>query len=65
MVKKKDITSNQLTAVIVENSPVEKELRVPTIPEIPDEKFPSEKVYYHGVYVMIHFNKEDGVDRKY
>ena len=38
---------------------------MPTIPEIPDEKFPSEKVYYNGVYVILHFNKEDGVDRKY
>ena len=60
-----DMTSNQLTILIVENSPVEKELEVPTITEIPDDTFTSEKVYYHGVYVMLHFNKEDGVDRKY
>ena len=60
-----DMTSNQLTILIVENSPVEKELEVPTITEIPDDTFTSEKVYYHGVYIMLYFNKEDGVDRKY
>ena len=61
---KKDMTSNQLTSVIVEKIPVEKELDVHTITDIPDEKVPSEKVYYHGVYGMLNFNKEDGVDRK-
>ena len=57
----KDLTSNQLTIVIVEKSPVDKEPKVTTITEIPDEKFPLEKGYYHSVYVMLHFNKEDGV----
>ena len=40
---KKDLTSNQLTVVIVEKIPVEKKPEVPTIPEIPDETVPSEK----------------------
>ena len=53
----KDMTPNQLTVVIVENIPVEKELGVPTIPEIPDETFTSDKVYYYGVYVVLNFNK--------
>ena len=46
----KYLTSNQLTTVIVEKSPVEKKPGVPTNPEIPDERFPSGKRYYHGVY---------------
>ena len=41
---KKYLTSNQLTVVILEKSPVKKEPRVPMIPVIPDETFPSEKV---------------------
>ena len=43
---------------------MEEEPEVPTIPEIPDETVPLEKGFYHGVYVMLHFNKEGGVDRK-
>ena len=31
---------------------------MPTIPEIPKEKVSSKKGYYHGVYVILHFNKE-------
>ena len=31
-------------------------------PDIPEEKFTLEKVYYQGVYVIIHFNKEEVVD---
>ena len=53
----KDITYNQLTAVIVDKSPVEEEPEVPTSTEITDDKFPLDKVYYHGVYVMLYFNK--------
>ena len=52
------MTLNQLTIVIVEKSPVEEESEVPTIPDIPKEQVTSEKGYYHGVYVIIHFNKE-------
>ena len=37
---------------------------MPTIPEMLDETVPSEKGYYHGVYVMPHFNREDIVDIK-
>ena len=33
---KKDLTSNQLTVVILEKSPVEEEPKVPMIPVIPD-----------------------------
>ena len=61
---KKDITLNQLTIVIVEKIPVEEEPEVTTITEINEEQVTSEKRYYHGVYVIIHFNKEDSVDRK-
>ena len=34
------------------------------IPEIPDEAVPLEKGYYHGGYIMLHFNKYGGVDRE-
>ena len=60
----KNLTSNQLTIVIVERIPVEKEPKVSTIPEIPDKKFPSEKGYYHGIHVVINFHKKDGVDSR-
>ena len=43
---------------------MEEEPNVPTINEIPDKKVNPEKGYYHGVYVIIHFNKEGGVYRK-
>ena len=51
------LTSNQLTAVIVGNIPMKEEPEVPIIPEIPDKTVPLEKVYYHVVYVVLHFNK--------
>ena len=37
---------------------------MPTITEIPEEKVNSDKGYYHGVYFVIHLNKEEIVDRK-
>ena len=58
------LNSDQLTDVIAEKIPMEEEPQVPTIYVIPDEKFPSEKGYYYGVYVMLHFNKEEGVNMK-
>ena len=56
------LTSNQLTIVIVEKSPVGEEPKVPTIPDIPEDKVTSDKGYYHGVYVLLYFNKDGGVD---
>ena len=35
-----------------------------TTPEIPDEQVTPEKGFYHGVYIFLKFNKEDGVYRK-
>ena len=55
---------NQLTIMIVEKILVEKEPDVPKNPDIPEEQITLEKGYYHGVYVILHFNKEVGVDRK-
>ena len=46
---------NQLTIVISEKIPVEREPKVPTNPEIPEEKVNLEKRYYHSVYVMLSF----------
>ena len=58
------LTLNQLTVVILYKSPVEDTSDVPTITEITDETFHSEKGYCHGVYVFLHFNNMDGVARK-
>ena len=43
--------------MIVEKSLVEEKPEVPTIPEIPEEQVTLEEGYYHGVYVILHFNK--------
>ena len=56
-----NLSSNQLTIVIVENIPEENETEVSTNPEIPEEKVKTEKGYYQCVYVMIWFKKEVGV----
>ena len=61
---KNNLTSNQLTIVIGDESPVEKEPKVTMIPEIPEDKVTSEKGYYHGIYVIIYFCKELGSDMK-
>ena len=34
------------------------------IPEIPDKTVHLGNGYYHGVYVMLHFNNKDSFDRK-
>ena len=61
---KNNLSSNQLTVVIVEKIPVEEEPEVSTIPEIPEDQVEKEKGYYHCVYVMLQFKKEVGVDIK-
>ena len=43
---------------------MEKEPKVPTNPDIPEEKVTLEKGYYNCVYVMLHFKKEVSVYRK-
>ena len=60
---KKDLTSNELTILIVENIPVEEEPEVPMIIEIPEEQVTLEKRYYHNVYVIINFIREEVVER--
>ena len=50
--------------MLVEKSPVEEEPEVPMISEIPEEQVTSEKGYYHGVYVIMHFNNPYGVGSK-
>ena len=61
---KKNLSSNQLTVVIVDKIPVEEEPLVSTIPEIPEDQVKKEKGYYRCVYVMLQFKKEVGVDSK-
>ena len=59
----KDLILNQLTVGTSEKSPMDEEPKVTTISVIPDETVDLEKGYYHSVHVLIHFNKEDGVNR--
>ena len=60
----KDLTSNQLTIMILEKSLMEQKPKVPMISEMPEEQVNLEKGNYHDFYVILHFNKEDCVDRK-
>ena len=48
---------NQLINVIVDRIPVPKSAKAPTIYMKPEEKFYLKKLYYHGVYVILDFNK--------
>ena len=48
--------------MIVDTNPVNKEAKVTTISTKPEYEVDLQKVYYHRVYVLIQFNKEDGVD---
>ena len=59
-----NLSPNQITIVIVENMPEEKEPGVFAIPEIPEDKFELEKGYYHCVYVLICFKNDVYVDSK-
>ena len=44
---------------------MDEEPKVTTINVMPDETVPLNKVYYHGVHVVLHFHKEGVVDRKW
>ena len=61
---KKNLTSNQLTAVTAQKIPMYQEPEVPTISVIPDNTVDSEKGWYHGVYAMQYFTKDNGFNRK-
>ena len=61
---KNNLSSNQLTVVIVEKIPVEEEPEVSTIPEILEGNVEKQKGCYRCVYVLLQFKKEDGVDSK-
>ena len=50
-----NLSSNQLTVVILEKIPEEKEPEVSEIDEIPEERVELDKGYYRCVYVMLHF----------
>ena len=47
-----------------EKIPVGEESKVPTIYVIHDNTVPLEKGYYYGVHVLLHFNKEGGLNSK-
>ena len=51
----KNLSSNQLTIMIVEKIPEEKELEVYEIAEIPEEQVELEKGYYRCVYIILQF----------
>ena len=61
---KNNMSLNQLTVVIVEKIPEEKEPQVYEITEIPEEKVELEKGYYCCVYVMLWFKNDVGVVSK-
>ena len=50
-----NLSQNQLTVVIVEKIPEEKEPEVSKIAEIPEEQVELEKGYYCCVYIMLRF----------
>ena len=50
---KNNLSSNQLTVVIVDKIPVEEEPEVSTITEILEDQVEKEKEYYLCVYVML------------
>ena len=58
----KDMNSNQLIVMRVDRIPVTEESKVPMISSIPDNTFDFGKGFYHGVYVLLQFNKGVGVD---
>ena len=57
-------SSNQLTVVIVEKIPEEKEPEFSGISEIPEEQFELEKGFYQCVHVMLWFLNEESVESK-
>ena len=59
-----NLSSNQLTVVIVDKIPVEEEPEVSTIPEILEYQVEKQKGYYRCVYVLLQFIKEVSVDSK-
>ena len=59
---KNNMSSNQLTVVVVENILLEEEPEVSTVPEIPEDQVKLEKGYYLCVYVMLQLKKDVGVD---
>ena len=61
---KKNMSSNQLTVVIVEKILGEKEPEFSEIYEIPEDQVELEKGYYNCVYVMMQFKKEVGFEIK-
>ena len=61
---KENLSSNQLTVVIVEKILEEKEPGVFAIAEITEEQVELEKGYYRCVYAMLRFKNEVGVDSR-
>ena len=59
--REKNLSSNQLTIVIVEKITDETDAKIFTNPEIPEEQLRMEKGYYQCVYVMLCFKNEVGV----
>ena len=57
-----DLSSNQLTVVILEKNPEEIEPEVSEIAEILEEQIKLQKEYYRCVYIMLWFKNEVGVD---
>ena len=60
----KELISNQLTFVKIESMPNTEEAKVPAIYVVAVETIDLDKGYYHGVYVLLQYKKEDGVGIK-
>ena len=61
---KNNLSSNQLTVVIVDKIPMEEEPLVSTIPEIPEDNVDIQKGYYRCVYVLLQLKTEEEIDSK-
>ena len=59
-----NMSSNQLTVVIVKKIPDEKEPEVSEVAEIPEDQAELEKMYYFCFYIMLRFKKQISVDSK-
>ena len=60
----KYLTLNHIAVVTVDSIPLTKEAEMPILSVIPDDTIDLDKGYYHFVYVLLHFNNEEGVDRQ-
>ena len=59
-----DLTPNQPTSVTLDRTAMTKEAEIPMISTKSEDEVYLEKLYYHGVYVLIMFNMDGGFNIK-